>query len=165
MEKESDTIEVEFAAMRISKSSTLMLNGELRDVFPLFTPIHEKEWAAGWEPEILYGGVEIKEGGIFRTPSYFDEGEYFLWIISKYDEHHFLIQYTVTSPGRVWFIEVQCKPYQSKTLATITYIYTGLNAEGHERNKVALGRIFANNLADWENAINYFLKTGKKLTH
>jgi len=163
MKTTDHTIEVAFAAMRISKSATLMLEGRLQDVFPLFTPIREKEWAEGWEPEIVYGSDIIKEGMIFKTRSSFDHGEHFQWIVSKYDEQNSLVEYTVTAPNRVWFIEVHCKSHQDKTLSTVTYIYTGLTADGHQQNKIALNKIFANNLTDWEDAINHYLRTGKKL--
>ena len=43
----------------------------------------------------------------------------------------------------------------------ITYTFTGLTEEGNTHIAKHLARIFAHNLKDWEEAINYFLKTGK----
>lgn len=43
-----------FESARISRTSTITLNGPLGEVFPLFGPVREKEWAAGWEPRVLY---------------------------------------------------------------------------------------------------------------
>jgi hypothetical protein len=38
-----------------------------------------------------------------------------------------------------------------------------LTEEGIQMNQAALGKMFAQNLKDWEEAINFYLATGKRL--
>ena len=155
-----ETLPMEFTAVRSTKSATIMLNDFIKKVFPLFGPVREMGWADGWSPEILYGREEVAEHMIFRTQA---NGGFYQWIITQYDPHQYKIEYTVTAPNRVWFITIECREHQSNTLATITYSYTGLSEEGHQLNRSALQQMFACELNDWEEAINYYLKTGKKL--
>jgi hypothetical protein len=154
------TIPMEFTAMRINRSATILLHHHIAKVFPLFGPIREMEWAEGWSPEILYGHNEAEEHMVFRTKN---NGEFYQWVITQYRPEDFAIEYTVSAPERVWFIRVECKPYQHETLATITYSYIGLSEQGHNKNREGMEKIFAHNLSDWEEAINHYLTTGKKL--
>ena len=52
---------------------------------------------------------------------------------------------------------------EEKTNVTVTYTYTGLTDEGNRKNKLAIEKIYANNLKDWEKAINRYLETGQQL--
>jgi hypothetical protein len=156
------SIPVDFTAVRINRSATILLHDNIARVFPLFGPVREADWAEGWAPEILYGYADAEEHMVFRTKG---EGEYYQWIITQFDPQRFQIEYTVTAAERVWFIRVECKPYQNETLATVSYTYIGLTEDGHTRNKKAMDRIFAHNLGDWEEAVNHYLSTGKKLIH
>jgi hypothetical protein len=153
-----------FAPVRISKSGSILLNGNTETIFPLFGPFRERVWAEGWEPELLYGAEdEIKEKTIFRTRGMTADEPFFLWVISKYDPRRLWIEYIVHANERLWFIMVECKSHQALTLATITYTYIGLSLEGHHRNQLAMEKMFHQNLADWEDAINHYIRTGKKL--
>jgi hypothetical protein len=153
-----------FAPVRICKSGTILLNGNTGKIFPLFGPFCERAWAEGWEPELLYGFEdEIKEKTIFRTRGVNADEPFFLWVISKFESDKLCIEYTVHANERLWFIMVECKPHQALTLATITYTYIGLSLEGHHRNQLAFEKMFHQNLTDWEDAINHYIRTGKKL--
>jgi hypothetical protein len=147
----------------ITKTSIIMLESGVDDVFPLFGPIREKEWADGWNPRVLTATQDVSEHMMFRTRSkYTDEPDY-TWIISKYHPEQFLIEYTVISSDRIWFITVACKAVGTITEATITYSYNGFTATAIARNRESAEKMFAHSLKDWETAINYFLRTGKKL--
>jgi hypothetical protein len=152
-----------FAPVRISKSATILLNETVERIFPLFGPFREREWAEGWDPELLYGDHEVKERTVFRTGGLHPEEKFYQWVISKYMPQQFLIEYTVYATERIWFITVECKRHEACTLATITYTYVGWSREAHERNVLAIQNMFRQNLNDWEEAINYYIGTGKKL--
>jgi len=156
----------EFKPERIQCSASFIIHGKIENVFPLFGPIREKEWAHGWEPEILYcsENVLVEEHMIFQTASH-DKEEKFTWIITQYQPEKYLIEYTVSTQERVWFIHVSCKDQNNTTEVTVSYTYTGLTAEGNRKNEQALKRMYSDNLKDWEEAINYYLKTGKQLTN
>ena len=152
-------------AERISRSATIQLNGEMKTVFPLFGPVREMEWAAGWNPEIVYSeNKEAEERMIFKTKPRFEGEPDYTWIITQYFPEQYIIEYTVSNDERIWYIRVQCNPAGNKTAATVTYTLTGLTERAVERNKQALEKMNANNLNDWQEAINHYLTTGNLLT-
>ncbi len=154
-----------FVARRISQTRRLKLNSSLKTVFPLFGPIKERLWVQGWDPEIVYlNAEEIAEHMIFRTPPRFEKEPPYTWILSKYAPERAFVEYTVFTPERLWTIAVQCEETTPQTTqAEITYTYTGLSEQGNALNEKALAAMYANDLKDWEEAINHYLKTGEKL--
>ncbi len=156
--------QTQFKPTRISKSASFVVNGKVEDVFPLFGPIREKEWADGWNPEMIFSnGALAEQHMIFRTKCAAPE-DFFTWVITQYDDAHHLVEYTVSTANRIWFINVKCEAAGKTTTATVTYTYTSLNAEGEKLNRLALNRMYRNNLRDWKEAINYYLENGKMLT-
>ena len=158
-----------FTSKRISKTSTINLNAPLEKSFPLFGPVREKEWAPGWNPEILYSTTNlVEEHMVFKTPAHHGHGEPgFVWTVSKYLPDQALIEYMVFTPERLWWITIQCyedTPNQT-TEAEITYTYTGLTDMGNAINERALQMMYAHDLKDWEELINHYLETGERLEH
>jgi hypothetical protein len=63
-------------ALRISRKSTIQLNGTLDKVFPLFGAIREKEWADGWDPRMVYSTTHLlEEHMVFQTATEYPEEE------------------------------------------------------------------------------------------
>jgi hypothetical protein len=58
---------------------------------------------------------------------------------------------------------VKCKPQQENTLVSVTYSYTGLTDNGNRINQESLTKMFAHELKDWEEAVNFYITTGKRL--
>ena len=166
MNVKSKALPADFVAERITRSASLVINGNIHDdVFPLFEPVREREWAEGWEPEIIYSENDrVEEHMIFQTPGLPGEGKY-TWVITQFNPQRHLIEYMASSTGRIWFVRVLCEEEEDKTIATVSYTYTGLTEEGNLRNQQALEKMFKHNLKDWEEAINHYLKTGKQLSH
>ncbi len=157
-----------FVSKRVSRTSTITLNGSLKEVFPLFGPIREQEWADGWAPRILFpagGGVE--EHMVFRTSSHGHGEPDFTWLVSKYLPEQAVIEYTVFTPERVWWITIRCREAASErtTKAEISYAFLGLTDMGNAINENAARLMYAHDLKDWEAAINHYLETGKRLSH
>jgi hypothetical protein len=153
----------EAVAKLVSRTSTIKLNADIGLVFPLFGPLREMEWAEGWSPEILYGSGAVSEFMVFVTKANSSDEEFFRWIVTQYKPDAHSIGYTVNATDRVWFINVECKGSGSQTLAAVSYTYIGFTEEARCRNQVALGKMFECNLLDWEEAINFYLRTGQKL--
>jgi hypothetical protein len=154
----------DYKATRIQRSATFQVQTSVENAFPLFGPIREKEWAAGWDPEIIYSlSSEVEEHMVFRTKASMSDAASYLWIITTYRPDDNLIEYTVSTPKRIWFINVKCRPNNLKTDVTVTYTFTGLTEEGHNVNQLAMEKMYANNLKDWEEEINFYLSTGKQL--
>ena len=126
-----------FVSARIFRTRSITLNAPLKSVFPLFGPVREKDWAAGWDPQVLYSttGV-IEEHMVFKTRSPHEHESDFTWIVSKYDPVQAFVEYTVFTPERLWCIAIQCREdaVQKTTEAEVTYTYTGLTEEGNAIN-------------------------------
>lgn len=152
-----------FKAQRLHRSASILIEAPVEKVFPLFGPVREKEWADGWEPEVLFTNDPLaEEHMIFQTKGNEDEGKY-TWTVTTYQPEKYLIEYTVFTNERIWFIRVECANQDDKTAATISYTYTGLTEGGNRKNKSAIDRMYKHNLRDWAEAINYYIKTGQLL--
>ena len=120
----------DFKAQRVSKTSSITLKAALEQVFPLFGPMREMEWAEGWQPELVYGPAEpVAEHMVFKTQAHGHGEPDYTWTVSKYAPDQALIEYTVFTPERLWTITIQCRPVAAAqaTQAEITYTYTGLS--------------------------------------
>jgi hypothetical protein len=148
---------------KISRRETIVLNEPVDNVFPLFGPLREKEWAYGWNPEIISGEGEIEEYMVFKTDSKYDDEPEYRWILSQYCPAEYMVEYTVTAKDRTWFINVKCNGLAGATEAMISYTYIGFTALACKRNFESLSKMYSANLKDWEEAINYYLSSGKQL--
>lgn len=159
--------EQKFKAERVTKTATIALNGTIEQVFPLFGAFEERKWAEGWNPALIYPAEEImEEGTTFRTKASGKLEKEFIWRVSRFEPQRYLVQYLVSTPNRYWTITVQCAEGQGQhATAEITYSYTGLTPLGNTINKESLNNMYAENLRDWEEAINYYLANGKMLVH
>lgn len=151
--------------MRIQKSATIQLSAPLSEVFPLFGPIREKDWAYGWNPEVIYpSNTLVAEQMVFQTQGgLHGSSEPYTWVVVNYKPADHWIEYMVSASERLWFIRVTCTAEDNQTSATVTYSYTGLTADGDRKNAASLNSIFSSDLRDWETAINHYLKTGTRL--
>ena len=152
---------------QISNSARIVLNDSIEKVFPLFSPLEETRWDNSWNPDFLYPPKgKFVENLVFKTKSSNQIEKEFNWIISYLNTKDYLVIYTVFTENRVWTIKVQCADIEkNKTEAEITYTFTGLNEKGIEINRKSLETMYEKKLKDWEIAINYFLETGKTLSH
>lgn len=155
----------DFKAERVQRSATIELNGPVETVFPLFGPIREKDWAHGWNPQVIYpNDTLVAKNMVLRTHGgLHGSGEPYTWVVVRYEPENFLIEYLVSTSERLWFITVSCSPAGPNTSATITYSYTGLTDEGNKKNKKAIDDMYASELKDWEVAVNHYLRTGTRL--
>jgi hypothetical protein len=145
-------------AQRISRSASIRLKAPVETVFPLFGPVEEMKWAPGWSPEILYGGSDVQERLMFRTPGRYPDEEYYTWTIIRYSLSDHFVEYLVSSKNRIWFITVRCEPFDEETEAEVSYCYTGFDERAVTRNAESLDNMFAQDLRDWEKHINDFIK-------
>ncbi len=156
-----------FKAERDSRTEAIALDGSVEEVFPLFGAIEEKKWADGWNPVVLYPHTgTIEERMVFTTQAHSHHESLYAWMVSKFQPENHIVEYIVSTENRCWVINIRCDNLPgNKTKAAVTYTFTGLNALGNEINKHALEQMFRNNLEDWAEAINHYLKTGETLKH
>ena len=136
---------------------------KIEDVFPLFTVLGEKKWSIDWNPDLIFPeSGNMQEGLIFQTPDHLNGAPSQTWVVSRYNTTNYEIQYTVVSPIRVVVITIKCTTLnESHTNAIISYRFTGLNKEADELSHHLIAKLYANNLKDWEIAINNYLEKSK----
>jgi hypothetical protein len=139
-------------------TGTIALNGPIERVFPLFSPLGERAWVPGWDPEILSPrNAKWEQGMVFRTAS--ENGDV-VWIVAKLDRRAHRVVYYRTEPGRlVARVEVTCRETdEHRTEATVVYSYVGLSDAGNAEIAEWSDSSYAAKMADWERTINDLLQ-------
>src|SRR5215217_4271418 len=68
----------------------------IAQAFPLFSPLGEKAWVPGWDPELLHpSGANWTEGLIFRTRG--ESGDA-IWVVTRLDRSAWRVQYHRVEP-------------------------------------------------------------------
>ena len=149
----------EFSAERLTRTAEIDLNAPIAEVFPLFNPVEEPKWAPHFQPRFIYPPDRtVQQGMTFKTHGHGDEAD-LVWRINEYDPvaHH--IQYLVYGANRYWTITIDCREVErGKTSARVTYDFLPLEEAGVAVSKASLDAMFANDLTDWEQAINSYLE-------
>ena len=159
-----DSMQIQsFKAERITRSATILLNGSVERVFPLFNPELEKLWAPDWNySPLLIDLSNPQEYSIFTKASHTHDEGTATWVISKLDSVNHVIEYILFTRLRVGIINIKCGALsKDKSQATITYSFTGLSLEGNELGKHLVSKMYSNNMKDWEEAINSYLAKSK----
>ena len=154
------------AQVLIERTSVIKLEGDISRVFPLFTPLGEREWAEGWDPTVVWPADEsVQERMVFTVRH--GDGPETMWLVSKHDEQFGLIEYTVYESESVHWILLRCSAAENgkSTNAEITYTYVGTNEDACQKNVQQLASMYKHNLKDWEYVINHYLRTGERITH
>lgn len=97
---------------------------------------------------------------VFQTPGHDPaQSSAYTWVLSKLQPAQGLIEYTVFTDARVWWITIQCEqnPSGPMTNASVTYTYLGLSDAANLANEHALESMFRHELKDWEAAINSYM--------
>lgn len=150
----------DFKPEHYSNTRVITLNGNINEIFPLFTPEGEVYWVEGWTYDTIYAEKETTHKGmIFTTKSPYLNEEKMHWIVSKFDEENYDAEYTVFSHHVVIVVYVNCRAAGDKTEAEITYTLTGLTDAG---NEAARGKTedaaFTEYMNEWEVSINNYLE-------
>ncbi|MCY4628881.1 MAG: hypothetical protein OXE58_15120 [Acidobacteria bacterium] len=148
-----------FSAERLSRTAEIDLNGPIAEVFPLFNPVEEPKWAPHFQPRFIYPvDRTVQQGMTFKTAGHGDEAD-LVWRINEYDPAAHHIQYLVFGAKRYWTITIDCREADpGKTSARVTYEFLALEQAGVALSEASLNAMFANDLTDWEQAINGYLK-------
>ena len=155
----------EFKATRVERSATITLQAPAGRVFPLFEPIGEKAWAAGWDPRFVYPHDEqAQEGAVFKIEA--ESGPDTIWLISRYDTERHTIEYLTVKPDtRAGRIRIEVTDGGDGTSAAIvTYTFTALTEQGNALNDSFTEGHYHHKMQWWEKAINHYLRTGETLT-
>jgi len=114
------------AAPPQSRTRTFHLDAPCVRAFPMFTPLGERAWAPGWEPELLSGREE--RGSVFRTRAHDAET---LWIVTDYRPDEGRVSYARLKQGSNFgIVDVECRDAGAGSEITVRYTLTGVTPEG-----------------------------------
>ncbi|MGD0038036.1 MAG: hypothetical protein ABSC53_12190 [Bacteroidota bacterium] len=143
-----------------SFTGRLHLNGSVERVFPLFSPIGEKQWVPGWDPEILHpSGSFWEEGLIFRTS---EESGTAIWIVSNLDISAHRVRYHRVEPTHyVARIDVTCDVVSiGVTDVSTVYKFVGLSEEGNNAINLMTEEEYAAKMVRWTTWLERCLASG-----
>jgi hypothetical protein len=144
-----------------TQSFTIVLNGSVADVTPLFGPVREAEWASDWSPRFIHPahGVQ-REGVVFTTTS--GHGRNRLWLLTIYDAKNGQVDYVVLTPAfTANEIKIRVVPEgEQHCKATITYRRSALAPEGNEEVAKLDAHWAEEQRIHWQTAINEALAKG-----
>ncbi len=132
-------------------------------VLPLLTPRGEMAWAVGWEPDIRWQGPGNGEGTLFVTRSVGSSEA--VWVLHNFDTAQPRVAYTYLVPGTL-VVEVSVTLMalgEGRTRGEVRYTFTALSEAGNARIAERSDEHFAAFMRDWEQQLNHFLRTGRKL--
>lgn len=110
-----------------SREASFRVDAPIDRVFPLFTPLGERAWARGWDPEMLSG--ETARGTAFRTVG--AGGVESVWIVTRYEPAAGAAGYARVAQGsNVGLVDVACTAAGDATDVAVRYTLTGLGADG-----------------------------------
>jgi hypothetical protein len=111
-----------------SNSRHFHLDAPCAQVFPLFTAEGEKDWAPGWNPEMLSG--DTSRGSVFRTNH---PGSETVWIVTDYRPLHYKVSYARIAQGsNMGLVDVACREDSGGSTVTVRYTLTGLDKQGDD---------------------------------
>ena len=142
------------SANREDFSFSLVLDGPLETVFPLFGPIRESEWAPEFKAHLVSptDPDQIGPGTVFLAQSAAGEG---VWILTDYDLATGTIRYVfVVSGSNATEINIRLAPIdKASTRAQVTYRRTALSAKGRDDLSEWAAR-FPAHAPGWQERIN-----------
>ncbi len=148
----------------VSRTATIQLNGPVSVVFPLFGAVREKDWAEGFDPQLVYSTTGLlDEHMVFTTRTEYPEEESDkTWVVSSLDTERAFLEYTVFTSARLYWITIRCREDDGgrRTLAEVTYTFTALTEAGESLIRKAARDMYAQDLKDWEADINRYLSAG-----
>lgn len=138
----------------VRRSGLVRVAAPIETAFPLFTPLGEKVWAPGWDPEFHHPADGTPVAGMaFSTTN--PDGPPTHWVLIDWDPERHAVRYARMTPGlRVGTVEVACRiDGPAATAAQITYDLTAIDDAGDEDLAGWTQPWFDGFLREWEGQI------------
>lgn len=116
------------SAPPLTQIRSFHLEAPRSQVFPLFTARGEREWAPGWNPEMLSGAEE--RGSAFRTQN--QHGQETIWVVTEYRPLEGRVSYARAALGsNIGLVDVVCTDSAGGgTDVSVRYTLTALSEAG-----------------------------------
>jgi Polyketide cyclase / dehydrase and lipid transport len=126
-------------------------------VLPLLTPLGERAWAEGWDPQMRWEPPGGGAGTLFvvRHPGEPDT----VWVLDNFDPGEGHVHYIHVTPGSdVTEIDIRLRPEGSgATVATVRYTWTSLGPPGVALVRSKTAAAYLASMRHWEHALNHHL--------
>ena len=149
---------------RVAHTYEQTINGTIEEIFPLYCPVRELDWAYGWNPKVVYSNSGLVEPDcVFITEH---DGHETVWYVSVYDIEQGRVEMIRHTTGVTFTkLEIIVEPIsEDKTKAVITYSKTSLSEIGDKVLKEFTKENYDIMMNSWEKEMNHYLKTGEMLT-
>jgi hypothetical protein len=126
------------------------IQAPIESVFQLFSPLGERAWVPGWNPELLHpSNVSWALGQIFRTRE--EQGDA-VWIVTDLDNQAHRVEYHRVEPNRyVARVRVQCSASsERRTEISTAYAFVGLSNKGNDEIAAMTDRAYDEKMKHWE---------------
>jgi hypothetical protein len=147
---------------RAAHTHRLHLPAAPENVFPLFCPVRETEWADGWSPTLVVSSCGVVERDcVFITE---DKRTSAIWYVMRHDPDNFFLEMLKIVPGvTACRLNIQLGSHGTGCTADISYTHTSLGPAGDELVAGFTAEHYQKFMRAWEDALNYFLATGRLL--
>lgn len=149
-----------FISRTASFTGSIRLNGLAERVFQLFSPMGEKGWVPGWDPEIIHpSGGGWEEGLIFRT---IEESGPAVWIVNRLNIASYNVRYNRIEPSHyVASIDVSCHEVSiGVTDISTVYSFVGLSEKGNDAISMMTAEEYAAKMVRWTSWLESCLAKG-----
>lgn len=146
-----------FEAGSIVLSGGFDLAAPVEWVFELFSPLGERLWVPGWDPELLHPpGVEWQRGLIFRTREARGEA---VWVVTALDRERHEVEYHRVESGRyVAVVRVRCEARGARqTGVRVAYSFVGLSDAGNREIGAMSPGEYEEKMRRWKGWIDRYL--------
>jgi hypothetical protein len=141
-----------FVPAHATRSATIRLDAAPKRAFGMFTPLGERVWAQGWDPQFLHPvDGEACEGSVFITRA---GGRETIWTTIAHDPPRRAAYARVTPGLHAVIVEVRLRPAEGDaTLVDVSYAFTALTSAGNDAVAEMVDG-FGGWMEEWETSTN-----------
>jgi len=155
-----------FESRRVVRAYRQTIEATPEVVVPLLCPVREAEWLDGWTYRMIYSVSGLaEEGAVFSTAN---EGEAnTVWVVTRHDHAAGAVEFTRFTPdSRTCVLTIGvAKNGIAGSHVDVRYAYTSIAPAGNVFLDAWTEEAFRKAMIFWEQSMNYFLKTGRQLSH
>ena len=154
-----------FQVKRAVRTYRQTINAKPDKVFPLLCPVREAEWLDGWNYTMIYSASGlVEEGAVFSTSNPGDEDT--IWVVTRHDPAARRVEFARFTPhSRTCFLKIAVSALGGdRSYVDVSYTYTSIGTAGSRCIESWSEKEFLDAVIFWESSMNYFLKTGGRLS-
>lgn len=154
-----------FQTKRAVRTYRQTINARPEVVFPLLCPVREAEWLDGWNYAMIFSVSGLAEkGAVFSTSNPGEEDT--VWMVTRHDPAAHCVEFARFTPhSRACLLKIAVLALgDDRSQVDISYNYTSIGPAGTRFIQSWSEREFLDAVTFWEASMNYFLKTGARLS-